>query len=134
MITPNLQKLLDALRSGEYQQTQECLTRRAVGGGGGVHCCLGVGSKLAADEMPQIRVSDFTESVRISYDGQEHYMPLSAAEWLGVPVVDWGGDGYDLYAISPEDGSKTKASVLNDNLYTFPQIADAIEAYYKDND
>lgn len=138
MITPNLQTLLDALRSGEYKQGTGQLTRSIGPTASKIeeHCCLGLGSKLAADADVCVRAQS-EGATTVIYDTKSFYLPPSVASWFGVSTYTFSDDTHDLFAvIKGTDGApkNTRASILNDQGYTFEYIADAIEAYYKDND
>ena len=109
------QKWVDALRSGEYQQTQRYL--RTDDG----FCCLGVLCDLYGKE------NNVEWNLVVAEDGDRDYyefqyktgrIPLSVVEWAGVedgnPRVD--------------DEIGTLAN-LNDKGSTFEQIADLIEEH-----
>lgn len=103
------EKWLNALRSGEYQQTQHRLRRE------GGFCCLGV--------LCDLYIKENNEEWKIDGGGdyfyeQYKYPPLSVVEWAGLvsenPIVCNG---------------KTDLGYLNDNESTFNEIADLIEEH-----
>lgn len=78
----NVQKLLDALRSGEFTQAQGQLRR------GDGHCCLGVacevykretgnGTWTHLDDEPRFVASDHAD------DWSAHLLPPTVKEWYG---------------------------------------------------
>lgn len=108
----NIQKWVDALRSGKYKQGSGRLRRPSAGGDG--FCCLAV----ACD------VYDENGWDGVRYAGEDAYMPLRVSRWLGLPhqpAVDVGicvGGHHET----------TNLIALNDTEgYNFQQIADVIE-------
>jgi hypothetical protein len=104
------QKWLNALRSGEYQQTQERL-RKEDG-----FCCLGVLCDLYIKEN---NVEWQHNEVDGYFYGKHSYsLPLSVVEWSGVedsnPFVN---------------GQTSSLASLNDKGSTFIEIADLIEEH-----
>jgi len=104
------QKWLNALRSGEYQQTQERL-RKEDG-----FCCLGVLCDLYIKEN---NVEwEINEDDMYRYEKHFTVLPPSVVGWAGVedsnPYVN-GGIG--------------TLSGLNDKGFTFNEIADLIEEH-----
>lgn len=96
---------VEALRSGEYEQTKERLKR------GNSFCCLGVACEVAV-----------AEGVVETYDGSRTGLPPAVQAWLGV---DHEGT---TSVTSPKLGGREFLTSLNDtwNL-TFAEIADLIE-------
>lgn len=131
----NVTKWVQALRSGEYEQTDGVLCRRTIGDKY-AFCCLGVASEVAiANGVELIRLSDDDEREQpyqwhdadsepdnpIVVDSVgENELPWPVQEWLGIlsgnPVLDQSG----LDCISANDERK----------YTFTEIADLVEARY----
>jgi len=106
------QKWVDALRSGEYQQTQERLHDENG------FCCLGVLCDLYGKENNvEWEPSTHNGNVYI-FQNMVAVLPLSVVEWAGVedsnPYVN-GGIG--------------TLSGLNDKGFTFNEIADLIEEH-----
>jgi hypothetical protein len=103
--------------------------RRQTGGtlrdASGAQCCLGV--------LCEVAIEDGVIEAPTLPEGAKHYEyryttdeghDLWEAALLPGPVWRWAG----LYDSNPDVGSRA-AAYLNDDLnYTFPEIADAIEA------
>lgn len=122
---------LDALRSGEYEQTVSRL-RDEKG-----YCCLGVLCDLHADATGT--KWNMTEPWKPRYLGENATLPALVKQWAGLDddnpiigtheVIEAVCDeyGYD----TDETGTHTEvllAAEANDGLgWTFQQIADAIE-------
>jgi hypothetical protein len=114
----NTQKLLDALRSGEYEQGRNQL-RVEHSDGSFAHCCLGVACDIsgAGEWHGESRyvigdIGDFDA------DMSSTRLPRAVAEWLG-----WNNrDGMWDYSVGAID--------LNDTGVQFAEIADAIEANF----
>jgi len=103
------QKWVSALRSGEYKQTQRHLHDEYG------FCCLGVLCDLYIKENNlEWEPSRYDDNVYVFQDGVAD-LPLSVVEWSGIP-------NHNLLDIN----ARTFAN-LNDNAYTFEQIADVIE-------
>jgi hypothetical protein len=102
------QKWLNALRSGEYQQTQERL-RKEDG-----FCCLGVLCDLYIKEN---NVEwQHNEVDGYLYEKNSTVLPLSVIEWAGVEDHN------------PNINNRTETLArLNDKGSTFEQIANLIE-------
>lgn len=124
----NIQKWVDALRSGDYKQGEGALVS---GSDSDKHyCCLGVACAIAANEGI------------VSYDGSGGYnrhgeyedysdhsdteLPEVVKVWLGVNAVD------PLIATSGEGvEERIHAINANDSLgWSFEQIASAVERTY----
>ena len=123
---------VEALRSGEYQQTTETL--HDVHG----YCCLGVLCDLV-DPSQWITSTVPDEYI---YNGESAELPSSVSDQVGldnrdpeltvrcrycdgtgtveyqIPCINCAGDGIRSLTLSS----------INDDGYTFQQIADAIEA------
>jgi hypothetical protein len=108
-LTHAQQLWVDALRSGEYQQTKKTL--QDVNG----YCCLGVACDVAAKNGIPVGFGD---------DGTLEGGTLSSQH----EVVDWLGlNSYTGY-IGYVEGISTELTFLNDTYeYTFSMIADFIE-------
>jgi len=106
------QKWVDALRSGDYQQTKGRLHNEYG------FCCLGVLCDLYGKEN------------NVEWEPSTHYknaymfqdtvavLPLSVMEWVGV-----GEDN------PPVNGGPFTLAELNDRGFTFNEIADLIEEH-----
>lgn len=129
----NVRKWVDALRSGNYEQTDGQLRKEDDEGVVGF-CCLGV-----ACDISELGTWDENDGFRIDgveyyddEDGREPdsgYLPIEVADWLGV-----FGNNPVLKATVPladSDLTEAVASNLNDLYHlSFEQIADAIERTY----
>jgi hypothetical protein len=105
------QKWVDALRSGDYQQTQ----RRLHDENG--FCCLGVLCDLYGKENNvEWDLTNNGHNVYVFQD-KKGILPLSVIEWAGVEDDN------------PEICGETPLSRLNDSGSTFNEIADLIEEH-----
>jgi hypothetical protein len=115
---------LEALRSGEYKQTQLRLNN-----GQGGFCCLGVLCDLYQKEQTRKKKKKLTESTylyhhsvgesRVSYNKNEIFLPVEVVKWAGLessnPDIRVGGP---------------TLSGMNDDGKSFKQIAIVIEKYF----
>lgn len=117
----NAKKWIEALRSGDYEQTRGALAR--VGGG---YCCLGVACDLAEANGVHLNVEVFPsvvdDSGMFAYSGYTALLPPSVQEWLGLRT-----DGGDFYYCDAYDGAGSLAEA-NDEGSTFDEIANIIES------
>jgi len=115
----NITKWVDALKSGEYEQTVGAL-RNEWG-----YCCLGVACDVAIKNGLNVIVEE-VEGEDVSYDGSLAYLPESVSGWLGLEEMP-----YALVA-----NNERSLVCLNDSdLWTLDQIAQAIkETYLEDGD
>lgn len=118
---------VEALRSGEYQQTQQKLYD-GVG-----YCCLGVACTIAGIEAEEDEGGDYF------FDGDHLTLPTKGREWLGTraqnPVLDIPHE-LRSNVQGPPPGVDDEAfdwpadvASLNDSGFTFNQIADLIEYF-----
>lgn len=112
-----MKKWVEALRSGKYKQTKHKLRSKNNG-----FCCLGVLCNLHAEAHPKFAAK---QTDKYSYDGNQELPPGIVTEWAGLSTdtgffVDNYGQYFELIS-------------LNDNGNSFKQIADIIEANYKEN-
>lgn len=118
--------LVDALRSGRYQQFSGALRSPD----GRRYCCLGVATKVALDAGLEIGPDDKTD----------HFEPWHQAYQVMCPAVaDWYGfrDGNPVLIGELNGSARTTvhASHWNDDYSTdFSTIADMFEATYITND
>lgn len=112
-----------ALRSGQYQQTKQKLND-GVG-----YCCLGVACELSG--ITRKKHEEYDETTWF-YDDEYLVLPTSVQNWLGVddtnPVLDMPPSVY----LHPQDDEASHArdvASLNDEGFTFDQIADLIEYF-----
>jgi hypothetical protein len=107
-------KWVDALRSGEYQQTHKVLTQ--ITEDGEFDCCLGVLCKLALQdgiELDIMTIDYSREGMVKTYNGDEALPPNVIRQWAGF---------------EPCSEDVSRYAEMNDELgCTFAQIADAIE-------
>lgn len=131
-----IEKWVDALESGEYEQGTGYLHREH--GKDHVWCCLGVLCDLAVNEKvifastKEAPMSAPTGSLSAHTYGEEHLsgaLPLEVQSWVGLdsglPVVRVPSDDEDIeFEFQP-------LSHLNDiKGWTFPEIAAAIRSSF----
>lgn len=124
------QKWVDALRSGEYQQTIGKLGRVDEATGERSYCCLGVLCEVAvADEV--IPPAVVTDEDNLEYDSCLGTPSGKVAEYLWPGSLLTDEDTWDVGTPRELSGytGHVGLTTLNDTHgYTFNQIADAIEA------
>lgn len=128
-----IQLLIDALRSGEYEQGQGRLTT-VMADGTQKDCCLGVGCKVAMKngldiDTVIVETDDGMdhEYNQVDYAGEGQIMPHMVAKWFGL--------GFDINPQLETDDGPFAAAHVNDKLgYTFEQIADAFQQTYIDSE
>jgi hypothetical protein len=104
---------IEALRSGEYEQTTSYLKR------GDTFCCLGVACDVAMQHGVQLEVEQIADDVT-AFNGQTLGLPPEVMGWLGIV----GAEG----ALVNHVNGQSCLSQLNDYMkYDFDQIADVIE-------
>lgn len=113
---------VDALRSGQYKQTDGGL-RRTVNDEKR-YCCLGVACDVAIKDGLDLKVREFGGSLYDEFGEDEDggHLPIEVQQWLGVttasPKVVFSGEVREL-------------AVLNDDFkLDFNEIADLIEAEF----
>lgn len=118
-------QLLEALRSGEFEQGTSALNAD------GKLCCLGVVCELAvkAGVVTEVdtRPAFGAPAGAVTYDGDWAYLPASVEEWAGL---EHRGDLPETVTEEREGGWIKRFGALaelNDGGYTFGQIADIIE-------
>jgi hypothetical protein len=108
------QEWIEALRSGEYEQD----TGELCGGSGDTgytHCCLGVLAEIAGVARDRLMAND-------------HLGKVGRDDLLGP--WDSGEEGEPMFSHGDESSWTTyqrRLAAMNDNGYTFRQIADYIE-------
>lgn len=123
-----VQQLVDALRSGEFAQATDALTRLTsylidIGGGeatGETHCCLGVACIIAMRNGVELRMEDHG-SIRYYNEESQHLPPV---------VRNWFGFDSNSPAILDEYMQIQDSAEFNDAGHPFDQIADAFERTY----
>jgi hypothetical protein len=121
---------VSALRSGEFIQGEQVLTQ-VHGNGTKTYCCLGVLSELAC--RAEVIPAPIGERTMIERDGVQEevtaliYGTVASQSKTIAPgvVVEWAGLSHGNPIADDYDG-RTLAG-LNDNGYTFAEIADIIE-------
>ena len=123
---PVIREWVEALESGEYEQTTGQLTR--IDNGQKSHCCLGVLCEIAS-KREICQASEGNEF--ISYDGQIGVLPFSVGHWVGLAespvaeeVFDEDATGYKIVTYAH----------LNDNGWDFHRIAAKLRKDYLNED
>lgn len=120
------EKWIEALLSGEYEQCPGALQAE------GKYCCLGVKFNLSVIEHPNSyrwRIYNTYDAVDVDGSADNAILPPLYAKELGLArdgvFVRWGvsDSGSEAYM-----GVETLAD-LNDNGFTFSQIADVIRYF-----
>lgn len=131
MSQPNKQRLklwVEALRSGEFEQTRQTLARVDASTGKWGYCCLGVACEVAMANGLDIPTR-VTPAQSRQYGDSVALMPSPVCDWFGLPTIT------DLMlpaAIEGDDDTVKMATELNDDYgWDFNQIADAIEAKFE---
>lgn len=118
------------LRSGQYTQGTGCLANTD-----GEHCCLGVASEMAF-EAGIVRRSVI--GARIYFKnldagendtGASSYLPYHAAKWMAADDTD-GISAQTNPHITDSSGVTIYLANLNDDGFTFEQIAEIIEEHF----
>lgn len=129
-----IEKWVEALESGEYQQTTSYLARPTMTGGPIGYCCLGVLCDLAVKdgviaEPETVREDD---QKLLKFDGDTRDLPLSVCEWAGLVDSDVDLDIPENLAEDVPDGrSQETAIALNDSYdFSFRKIAACIRETY----
>lgn len=122
----NIQKWVDALRSGEFSQTKGALSRLEVtqhkeeqlpvG-----NCCLGVACEISGVVKSTERPTKWSDKDLGYYDGTSEFLPNSVKQWLGFRN--------DNPCVKTEKGWKPLAE-LNDEGLDFVDISDLIQKTY----
>lgn len=128
-----LELWIDQLRSDNFTQGKGKLKFREVDTGLMRHCCLGVGADLASIECQNSGVETLDEGVVAEiYElaACDTLAPFEFFEWLGIPDYFVVGSG-DIYLDTAGvlDDDLESVATLNDQGWTFSQIADLIEYF-----
>jgi hypothetical protein len=108
-----MQLLVDALRSGEYQQTQGTLEDK-IG-----NCCLGVACRVAMKHGLNIQI-EIQSNGQTLFDDVDGVLPSSVSSWYGL-------ESADPELILPWNETEP-ATMCNDRLnLNFNEIANAFE-------
>lgn len=115
-----------ALRSGEYEQGTEYLSRD------GKFCCLGVLCDLAVKAQVIEQYTDYTPCTDYG-QGDEETLPSEVASWAGLegenrqnPVIEPAG--VEGLTWNRREKHRPTLAELNDGGTPFDRIADVIEA------
>lgn len=113
-------KWIEALRSGEYQQSTRDLCTLDVAGEPIGHCCLGVACEVYQQHEEGLVTEDHPSGRQRLYSEYGHVTPGVVRDWLGLRN-SFGG---------PDDVISTASLVtLNDrDQKTFAEIADILES------
>lgn len=136
----HLRTWIEALRSGEYKQGRNYLTkthRLENEEKEKLHCCLGVATCLAIEAGVPIRVYEKymadAEWWITTYDDVTDLLPSNVSEWLEI----YSEDPYfknpaliDSGVINVGDYREFGLAELNDSGFTFAQIADVLEYFF----
>lgn len=102
-LNENAKKWVEALRSGKFHQTKECLYDDRG------YCCLGVACHI------------MYEGDDSKYEGSDGELPDEVRDWLGLDGnLGEYHDGEEFYC--------DLVTLNDDRNYTFAQIADVIES------
>lgn len=125
MKTEAMRAWIEALRSGEYEQTDGRLEQD------GKYCCLGVLSDLAykagaCDRITRHNHGDIMVSYGRDDETETMYLPAPVCKWAGL---DTENPEVDIEMFDDVHGARVVTLVsLNDVYgYSFDQIADVIE-------
>lgn len=113
-------KWVAALRSGEYKQRKFYLASPGPFVESGLqYCCLGVLCEIAIKEGVKLNRVETTIISPVAYGANEEtkYLPSEVKDW----AMMWNTSG------ALKDGSYRDLAALNDEGFSFEQIADAIE-------
>jgi hypothetical protein len=119
-----VQLLVDALRSGRFEQGRGALLRN------GKYCCLGVACVVAQEAGLKLRMHE--EDGDVSFGNPDNWDSDQSSGELPLMVTDWYGfDDNDPDLTNEHDKHHRRtAAAWNDDSYTFAWIADAFERTY----
>lgn len=107
----NIQLLVDALRSGEYEQTEGTLENNKG------NCCLGVACREYIKAGNSLEIGTTNNTQCTTFNGEHNFLPIVVQEWLGMKV-----------RTDVRSSIQTELIDMNDNGSTFIDIADFIVA------
>ncbi len=119
-------KLVEALRSGKYQQGRQVLRNSFLHTSDKFYCCLGVACEISGLGHWEIR--SIGDSFVEETDSRTS-LTLNVRKWL-----HWSHEGgLVIHPVTRDvlmsaDGGPITLMRLNDSEFTFPQIADIIQA------
>lgn len=113
----NIQKWVDALRSGKYGQV-----RYVLKGAKGGYCCLGVACDISGlGEWGE--ATPYNDGIQYNFSGTTGRQRTLTQ--LPSPVVDWLGVNFNVW--KPKDYDQTLADLNDIARLSFNVIADLIE-------
>lgn len=116
----------EALRSGEYSQTQHALKNS------GGFCCLGVLTDIYIKAVGGEWSSTSKEDGSMSFDGECTFLHDDVVKWAGVHKMN---PLLKVELVHLQKNILISAVNLNDRFgYTFAQIADAIDRTWPDSE
>lgn len=123
----NRAKLVAALRSGDYEQTEGRLRKRGTIDGGTRYCCLGVACKIS--ELGEFENDTDTYVVDPDTIGgaSDTHLPHPVRHWLGFASESGRIDDMIDDGIATPHGARRCLTDANDSGVSFNDIADAIE-------
>lgn len=120
-LNPNVEKWLEALESGEYEQGRTYLHTKE--NGVEEYCCLGVACEVAQANGIELKVE--VENGAFYYDGSSAFLPHVVQEWVRLAFSD-GSPNDDYYS------TLSSLTSMNDKGVPFREIAQYIrENYHK---
>ncbi len=113
-----LNKWVPALRSGQYRQTTGILRE------GNTFCCLGVACDISG-------LGRWSAAFRYVVGGEQRSggLPIAVREYLQITL---DSDLGIIPVLRDRNEDKVILAELNDNGFTFNQIADVIECFWED--
>lgn len=120
---------LDALRSGDYDQTKGWLAVPKEDGAVG-YCCLGVLCEVAIKQGVEVPVTKSISGKALGYgaDVNNTSLPREVMEWAGLPLSDPVVSTPESIATEHLSARITLAELNDEHAdFTFPVLADLIE-------
>lgn len=114
---------LDALRSGKYEQGTNKLSYKDEEGKTR-YCCLGVLCDLAYKEIELFTINDFSKSTLFGEELEDTILPSEVTEW-----AELNNNSPKVLVESEEGVCLEYLAELNDNGYSFKELADLIEEH-----
>lgn len=115
-------KWVDALRSGDYEQTKHSLHEQDERDNHS-YCCLGVLCDLAVKTGVVVSAKFDSLAGEWQYDGSAAVLPNSIVKWAELDDAC-----PSVYDTNPDESQSQTLTVLNDSGISFTHIADLIEA------
>lgn len=123
---PAIREWVDELRSGVWRQGRGRLQQLPPAGSerSDQFCCLGVACKVFGPRIDLPATGTTDDGFGVKYHGSATYLPPLMAEHL------FGDESIDDPYVHTSGTGRAVVSSLNDNGYSFAEIADLIEATY----